>query len=331
MSGVTSAKVRAGRSTAALISVLVTALAAIYLFSDISADDVLSLIRNIDPAYAGAFAAASLTAVIIRTLRYRILLAVAGYTVPLAPLALITLVRNLCIDLLPARLGGAAYIYLVHSRLGVPLAAGTASFGLEILLDLGAVAVILAVLPLINAESDGGQIVRTVAVAAASGFAALAALVAAPPALNRVARMLPIGRLAVFFKSLAEDIGRFRHAGILGRLFLLSLIIRALKYLGLYLLLCALLIPHQISLPAIGASLAGLIAAEFAATLPTSGIAGFGAYEGVFALIFSRIGLEPQLAKATAVAHHLLTQIWGYTLGLIALPLLYALRTRRSA
>ena len=66
----------------------------------------------------------------------------------------------------------------------------------------------------------------------------------------------------------------------------------------------------------------GACGAEFSASLPISGIAGFGAYEGTWAIIFTILGFPQKLAITTGISHHLITQVWGYSLGVICLALL---------
>ena len=79
-------------------------------------------------AGAPAYVAISAVALALRALRYRVLL---GGLVPFWPLVLVTAVRNMAVDLVPARAGAAAsYLYLVTARLGLPLEAGVASFAL---------------------------------------------------------------------------------------------------------------------------------------------------------------------------------------------------------
>src|SRR4029450_9605383 len=88
-----------------------------------------------------ASVAVSAVGLLLRALRYRLLL---GRPVPLWPLVLVTAVRNMAVDLVPARAGAAAsYLYLITARLGLPLEAGVASFALSFILDTLAVAPLL--------------------------------------------------------------------------------------------------------------------------------------------------------------------------------------------
>jgi len=73
---------------------------------------------------------------------------------------------------------------------------------------------------------------------------------------------------------------------------------------------------YELSVPKV---FVGIVSAEFAASLPLSGIAGFGAYEGTWAFVFRLLGFSGDLADLTALTHHLFTQIYGYLLGALSL------------
>ena len=66
-----------------------------------------------------------------------------------------------------------------------------------------------------------------------------------------------------------------------------------------------------------------------AASLPISGIAGFGAYEGAWAGVFILLGFPAAMAKATSLSHHLVTQLYGYLIGIASILTLLALPARR--
>src|SRR4029450_5610645 len=96
-----------------------------------------------------ASVAVSAVGLVLRALRYRLLL---GRPVPLWPLVLVTAVRNMAVDLVPARAGAAAsYLYLVTARLGLPLEAGVASFALSFILDT----LCVAARPVLGARAAG--------------------------------------------------------------------------------------------------------------------------------------------------------------------------------
>ena len=97
----------------------------------------------------------------------------------------------------------------------------------------------------------------------------------------------------------------------------LSILIRTIKYLYLYLLLSAVLqalFGHWIQLP-FWVVLLGLVASEASAGLPISGIAGFGFYEGVLGAVLSTQGIHPSQAVLASFAMHFFTQVVDYSLG----------------
>ena len=117
----------------------------VYLFATQGADPraLVPLVRAISMPGLLAYVAISAVGLVLRALRYRLLL---GRPVPLWPLVLVTAVRNMAVDLVPARAGAAAsYLYLITARLGLPLEAGVASFALSFILDTLAVAPLLVV------------------------------------------------------------------------------------------------------------------------------------------------------------------------------------------
>ena len=116
-----------------------------YLFTTQGADPraLVPLVRAISLPGLLAYVAISAAGLLLRAMRYRLLL---GRPVALWPLVLVTAVRNMAVDLVPARAGAAAsYLYLITARLGLPLEAGVASFALAFILDTLAVAPLLVV------------------------------------------------------------------------------------------------------------------------------------------------------------------------------------------
>ena len=325
-----------------LFSVAMTAVIFGYLFSHVTPGEVLELLRRVDARGVGLFLLASLMMSIFRAWRYLVILRVSGHSPGRLAMFLVVLVRNTFSDLLPARIGTLVYIYIVQSRLGVPFGAATSSFALAALFDLMALApLIIAAVPGLGLGSvlSSGVLVGLSALLAGGTIAVLIAL---PWLLGFFGRILArlrflgaerIRRIQDALASVVEDLGRARAAGIYGRVMVLSLMVRIFKYASLYLFLFALVAPLGYAwedLP-VARVFAGLCAAEAAASLPVSGIAGFGAYEGAWAFVFRILLFPAQLAKMSSIAHHLFTQLYGYSLGAVALLLLLLPFRRRAA
>jgi uncharacterized protein (TIRG00374 family) len=323
------------------ISLLVTMAIFAILFSRITWEQVANLLRTIDRPRVGGFVALSLAMHAVRTYRYRLILKALGQDPGFLRLFPAVLVRALCVDLLPARTGEWVYLYVLKAKLGVELGAATASFSLAIFFDFLALPPLLG-LAWILSGSVGLPSWPAWLAAGLGLMIAAAAMVRFLPAALRLS-FLACGRLprsAGKFRSRARrlaasthrQVRRARAMGVYPPVFAATLLIRLLKYGALYVLLLALLRPlgyPAASLPFPRVFL-GLSAAEMAASLPLSGVGGFGAYEGAWARVFPLLGLPADLARASGVAHHLFSQTYGYLLGLIGVLALLPMRPRKN-
>lgn len=308
-------------------SLLLTTGVFAWLLSHVTWRQVAELILSVDLRLAGVFVATSMAMHAARTWRYRVILQSVGQAPGFFRLFLVVLVRSLCVDLLPARTGELVYLYLLRVKLGVELGAATASFALAFLFDLVALAPLLVVavalagagptLPPLAWIGAGLALLAVTALALhwlpaglRLGFRACALLPRRAPRFRRWARR--------FLASTHRQIRRAKARGVYAPVFGLSLAVRLLKYAGLYVLLLAMLLPQGYALRELPFPKAflGFCAAEMAASLPLSGIAGFGAYQGAWALVFILLGFPAEMAKATSISHHLFTQVYGYLLGL---------------
>ncbi|HMO16752.1 MAG TPA: flippase-like domain-containing protein [Oligoflexia bacterium] len=313
-----------------IISLILTLSLALYFFSNHALSDVLSAINNVPTVYVFSFFCFSMMMSFFRTWRYYLLLLINGYKVPVLSLLLITIVRNLFADLLPARLGTLMYIYLVRTRLGISLGAGTSSYAYSFLFDLiGNCPVIIFCLISLHIPKEIPVNILFIGVL-----------------LLLIITFLVIKILPLMVKILGEYLGScnfkfakeisqiledtekslrdVEKAKIYDRILLLSVAIRVSKYAALYVFLLGL--GESLGLDKTmldpGISLLGLLSGEFAASLPVSGIAGFGAYEGAWAFTFKLLGIDLRIAEITAVSHHLFTQFYAYSLGIISMLIL---------
>lgn len=279
------------------------------------------------------FVTLSLAMSLFRTWRYGILLGLSGFKPSGLALFLVVLVRNFFSDLLPARIGTLVYIFIVNTRIGVPLGPATSSFSLAFLFD------ILAVVPLILLASFwaaftakaymlplflGGLIIGGITIAVIHYLPALCSWIVRVITKNQKENRKFGQKLVDIFSSVREEVLKTKQAKLYTPVMVLSFLVRITKYASLYVFLYALLraVGYSWSDLSIPAVFLGISASEFAASLPISGIAAFGAYEGTWATVFELLGFPGNIAKLTAVSHHLFTQVYGYLLGAIALVLL---------
>lgn len=320
-------------------SILVTIGVFYYLFKIIRPADIINLVRDLSLPILLTFLCLSLSMSLFRSWRYLLLLKAAGYNAPPVRLFLIIIIRNFFSDLLPARVGSLVYIYLTVTRVGIPLHTATSSFGVSLLLDAISIApfIIVAVLATSSGATD-----TIVMIAIGAGILFLGALLLfaiRPLAVisssflrkktygnGTISRLLL--QIAGFCDYLSNDLKHYTGTGILTRLLVLSALIRITKYGSMITLLLGMLAvlgydPAEVSIPS---AFLGILGAETSASLPISGIGGFGAYEGTWTFLFVNLGYPKEVAAVTAVSHHLFTQVYGYSLGALAILVLFTMK-----
>lgn len=300
------------------------------LFRHVTWLDVRNLIVNISLPRVGAFIGFSMLQLLLRTYRYWILLRASGETPPPFALFLVVVVRGLCVDMLPARAGELVYIFLVRTRLAVDLGAATASFALAFLFDVLALAPLLV----IGAAAMGGNVgispaflIGGAAFLLAVSLALIAAMI---PVLGFGKRLIrPLAARGIGWAewidhtcdTVVDSLRVAREKRLFWKLFGTSVLIRISKYSSLYFLMFALLAPLEFDFASAPPAevFVALVSGEMAASLPVSGIGGFGAYEGTMTYVFVLLGFEKSTAAAMTLSHRLLTQLYGLILGLLAL------------
>lgn len=313
-----------------IFSILVTLAVYRYVLVDLSYREVKQLLFRVDLRYLAAFFLLSITGSVLRTWRFAIVLASTGHKPSKFLLFLVVLVRNLCSDLLPARLGSLIFIFLANNRLAINFWVATAVFSVALLLDLLVMLPVAAVLILWLGLVEHSALLAASLLIAVTGLS-FYFLLKLPDLLELVRSFISkwnskmMRKLDRILSDLAAQFESVNRGKIYPQLLLISFAVRVCKYFSLLLFLLALVVPigFKVEDLPIAGSLFGIVAAEVAASLPISGIAGFGIYEGTWAVVFERIGYSSELAQTTGVAHHLFTQLYGWLLGLVALLALF--------
>lgn len=307
-----------------------------WLLSDTDLGELAGLARQAGPAPLAGFAVLMAASILIRAARFRVLL---GETVPLSLLAGITMVRNLFVDLLPARAGELSFVYLLTTRAGRPVEEALATIVLCVLLDVIALAPLLLIAVLVI---GGGVAARTeLLVAGSVGLAGMAylALRLAGPASRLAARLLErhaprrLAAMAPRLQLLAESLASARTSGRLLPAFALSALLRGCKYGSVYFLMLAVLTPLGYTASRLGffPVFVAAVSAEIAAALPLHGLGGFGTYETAWTLTFSRLGFPRDHAIASGVLGHLFGQLAEYVVGAAALVWIMRPQARKAA
>ena len=242
----------------------------------------------------------------LRAIRFRWLL---KRPLPFFRLFLITLVQNCTADLLPARSASLLFYSGLLRKEGVEIEKGSGDFLILLLFDLLSLALFLGLLTLVPLN-----------------------LPFPLPRLRALLLLLGLGSLGIFFLlsslPLTRVVSRFfvvlketSRLPLFGPLLLLSLAIRATKYLSLYALFVGF---SNLPLSPAGGALfsIGIAATELSSLLPVQGLAGFGTWETAFHLVFSLLAPEHPNPFITGLLIHTVTQLWEYLLGLLSFGIL---------
>jgi len=300
---------------------------------------VITALQNTSTTLLVVVGLVFLFGILLRAIRYRLLLRLCGEdNVPSLPqMCLVTGVRNMFVDMLPARVGELIYVALLNRGYGVKLENGASSLAIAIAFDfvgLLLVAVCIVVLQL-GAGDLQGWAVSGIILALVLSVVAIVGLFLLLPVIDRILqqRLAPrfenesfLSKLLGFVSKLSESVTQVRQSGGTVSIVVLSVFIRLFKYLGFYLLFKAVAEPSFESLATLSdATIVGaLIGGEVGASLPLPTFMSFGSYEAGTALVFQLLGVADQAAAlVTMLCVHIWSQAMEYVLGGFLLALFF--------
>ncbi|NMC62828.1 MAG: hypothetical protein GYA55_06625, partial [SAR324 cluster bacterium] len=322
-----------------IVSGLLTLILLFLVFTESSLSDLRDIFNNLNKSFLTAFVVCSLTALVLRAWRYKAMLEAMGVgDMPsLWKMLLVTGIRNAFVDFLPARLGELSYIYFLN-RLGVRVSSGVSSFGLCIALDLLSLILVAAIFALFSIVfgTEIGLMVDLKVTQVILAFLLLSIMFILGAFLlvrlylmfdymSKIFEKFPrLNRAGAMLSTISTDLNQASGYRDLFYLLVLTVLLRVAKYAGLYFVALAVLGAWGIGAEALNplASFAVFVLSEASASLPISGLMGFGIYEGVWSTLFSYAcgGICEGLPATTiAFSVHLITQIIGYGMGIFCL------------
>ena len=307
---------------------------------------VLAALQNTNLTLALSYLGLGLIALLVRARRYQLLLEMSGETsVPnLRQMALVTGIRNMIVDMFPSRLGELGYVGLLNRGYGVKIQHCVSSLSITIAFDFIAVLVVILLIllkQLAFGEVQGWALGALISAAVLSVIAILGLFVIAPWVNKYLQRLQPRNSESLLAKALrlvddlTDSLQTVRRAGRSGSVLGLSLLIRLLKYAGMYLLFIAVAKPSFTALADLPAEqiVGALIGGEIGASMPIPTFMSFGAYEAGSTLVFQLLGVADQAAAfVTMLCVHIWSQVMDYLLGGLFLAIfVWVVRGRGSA
>jgi len=292
-----------------------------------------------------AYMAIALLGAVLRAWRYRLFL--RPRTVRWPDILMATFIRNSFVDLLPARLGSLSLIYVLNKRLGFPFEAATSVFVAAFVYDFLTLAPFVVGAALV--VGLGATAISSPALLAVAGaFFAIWVLILARLAwFFRLAVRIYKKGLTLFrletkkwaeaskekLAATAESLALIQEKRLTLPFFVLSLGIRACKYVSIYFLLFALMRSLGFGFQELSfwKLILGITGAELTSALPVKGLAGFGTWESAWALTFGLMNIDQRFAVLSGLGVHLVTNIFEYSLGVGSLIILALPFLRRKA
>lgn len=311
------------------------------LLSQIKFEDFVQTFTHIYLPGLLAFFSIAILGATLRAWRYKLLL--QPQRIGWGNIFLVTFIRNLFVDLFPARIGSLSYVYVLNKTLKYSFETAASSFVVAFVLDFLTLSpfLVLAILAVgLGATSLSNMTLLVISLF----FFFILFLVfwrvtqISCIFLNFYQWLLKVCKLEnqkwakTSVKKICltiDELRRIRRRKIDWPLFILSLGIRLAKYLSLYFLLFSLLRSHGFSLENLSffKTILGITGAELSSALPIKGIGGFGTWESAWALTFMLLGFEKRIAILSS-SIHLITNIFEYVLGIASILILSIVHTR---
>ncbi len=300
---------------------------------------IVAAVRSTSLLFVGGYLVAGLVQSLLRAVRYQIILRTSEERVPgLFHMVLVSMSRNMFVDMLPARLGELSYVAMLNRGYTVRMEACISSLSISFVFDLIALGLLLTGLlawQLVVTELQPWLIGTLLVV----GFVSMALLAFLFPVMAAVGRWLNrlqerreglLSRLAALVRDTATTLQQVRKRSVIIQLLLLSLGVRVAKYVGLYLIFLGVVLPSFQGIDTRPAPvLISLVSAEAAAGLPVPTFMSFGTYEAGGALAMIALGAEKVTSGLIMLALHMWSQCIDYSLGISALIIFFFVVSRQ--
>lgn len=324
-----------------LLSSVLSAILIWFLLSQIEFEDFIQTFIHIYIPGLIAFSIISLFGATLRAWRYKVLL--QPQQISWGNIYLVTFIRNLFVDLFPARIGSLSYIYVLNKSLKYSFETATSSFVVAFVLDFLTLSPFLVFSILVVGLGMSSISNMTLLLIAFLFFIILFLVFWKMTPLARFLLKIFQWILKVFgqekrkwaetsvakIRLTIEELVRIKKRKIDLPLFILSLGIRLVKYLSLHILLFSLLRSQGFSLENLSffKIILGITGAEMSSALPIKGIGGFGTWESAWALTLMLMGFEKRVAILSS-GIHLITNLFEYVLGISSILILSVFRTK---
>ncbi len=265
---------------------------------------------------------------------YRSKILIGSDRIRLIDLFFVSHLRNAFNMVLPARTGELSYVYVLKKKFQFPIGIGASTLAVGLIFDL----VIVFSLIIISIIIVG---IGRYAISSGTVMAIAAALLAASLGLLFFLSRLVGLAIRVIHWLLAktnwqknkvvdylytklvetnQNIKAIQARKIYGRVYVLSVVIRIVKFSIYYFMIHALMQPMGYDFAQLNywAIFLATAAAEISAVLPTHALAGLGTYEFAFVAVFTMLGFREDIAIIVGFNYHIINLLFTVLLGVLS-------------
>ncbi len=307
---------------------------------------ILIVLQATSPSLLLGFFGVLFISLLVRAYRYRLLIELTGeQNVPsMRQMVLVTGIRNMVVDLLPARLGELGYVGLLNRGYGVKLQHCISSLSLSIALDfvaLFSIAIFIVAKQMFSGGVTGWAVSALILAAMLSIVALVGLFLITPWFVKTLIKARPgwlvegtwRSKLVGFLQDINLSLQSVWSSGKAGHVVAVSILIRILKYFGFYLLFQAVASGSFVELSELPVEhiISALIGGEVGSSLPIPAFMSFGVYEAGSALVFQLLGVGDQAATfITMLCVHIWSQAFEYLVGGVFIVIFLLLNRKTS-
>lgn len=287
-------------------------------------DSLVDKIHGIDKPLLFLYIFLNLLSLLLRALRYKLVFSSFLSSAPSLNKMLVTTgVRNGFVDFLPARLGELSFFYILK-KYNIKTSSITTVFGLCTAIDIVVLFFIVFLAcfysfdqSLLSIEYAPLFLVISIlllfAIKKLDFFLTLFSL--------SLSRWRKNNKATAFLQRVADDLKTIKESDKYFQILLLTFVLRIFKYTSLYILLLSVVKQFGFNFDELNPLITSVsfICAEASASLPISGFMGFGAYEGVWQMVFNHSLVKISSLSSVIFLVHIISQVVGYFIAIICL------------
>jgi len=269
---------------------------------------------------------------------YRSKILIGSERIRLIDLFFVSHIRNAFNMVLPARTGELSYVYVLKRKFKFPIGIGASTLAVALVFDLVIVfSLIIISIIIVGINRYAVSSAMVMVIAAVLLAVSMLILFFLSKIIGLVIRVITWildkthwgkNRIISYVYNKLIDTNRnikvIQSRKIYGRVYVLSVIIRIVKFSIYYFMIHSLMRPMGYGFGQLNywAIFLATAAAEISAVLPTHALAGLGTYEFAFVAVFTMLGFREDIAIIVGFNYHIINLVFTVIIGILSIIIL---------